>query len=228
MSAKEELADRRVTEWFLREQAQTQSHVHPHRSGIPQVITISRQFGAGGHTVAEALANRLGEPWEVWDRNIIEKVAESANVQKEMVRALDEHSRTWVDETMRFAIGLGIMEQATFRKHLALVLASLAQQGHTITIGRGANFILPAALNVRLMANLETRANTVMQLETIDHAHALKRIQQVDKERADYTRHYFDRDINDPRAYSMVLCVSDLGIEAAVEAIAAAATVRFK
>lgn len=228
MSAKEELADRRITEWFLREKAREKSHQHPHRSGIPHVITISRQFGAGGHTVATALAKRLGDPWEVWDRSIIDKVAESANVQKEMVRVLDEHSRTWVDDVMRFAMGLGIMEQATFRKHLALVLASLAQQGHIITIGRGANFVLPTALNVRLMANLEARAHTVAQLEGIDHTHALKRIQQVDKERADYTRHFFDRDINDPRAYGMVLCISGLGVDATVEAIAAAASARFK
>ncbi|HEY3412334.1 MAG TPA: cytidylate kinase-like family protein [Armatimonadota bacterium] len=228
MSAKEELADRRIREWFLREQAQRQSRSHTHRPGIPHMITISRQYGAGGHTVAEALVTRLGKPWEIWDRSIIEKMAESANVQKEMVLALDEHARTWVDETIHFAMGLGVMEQATFRKHLALVLASLAQQGHIITIGRGANFILPEALNVRLMANLETRSKTIMQLEGIDHAHALKRIQQVDRERADYTRRCFDRDINDPTAYDMVLSTGKLGIETTVEAIAVVATLRFK
>lgn len=220
-----QLADRRIKEWFLREKARREGHTHGRH--LPIAITISRQFGAGGHTVAEALARKLGEPWQTWDRSIIDRVADSAHVQHEMVEAIDEHARTWVEDVIRFAMGLGILEQATFRKHLALVLAALAQQGHIITIGRGANFVLPSALNIRLMADLEARAQTVMRLEQCSHAEALKKIHQVDKERADYTRKTFDRDIDDPCAYSMMLCTSDLGLPAVVEGIAAVARERF-
>lgn len=230
MSAPSEfhLADRRLTEWFLRERARHEGRSKQPQARCPIVITISRQFGAGGHTVADAVAQVLGKPWEVWDRAVIDLIADSAHVQKQMVSALDEHSRTWVEDIIRVSMGLGLMEQATFRKHLALVLGSLAQQGHIITIGRGANFVLPAALNVRLMADIETRARAVMALENVDHAKALKRIQQVDKERAEYTRTLFGRDINDPTAYSLVLSTSELGIDGAVHMVVAAARHRFE
>lgn len=221
------LADRRLTEWFLREQARHEGRSKQPKSKLPVVITISRQFGAGGHTVAEAVVQQLGKPWEVWDRAVLDLIADSAHVQKQMVSALDEHERNWVEDIIRVAMGLGLMEQATFRKHLALVLGSLAQQGHVITIGRGANFVLPTALNVRLMADIETRAQAIMALENVDHVSAIKRIQQVDKERADYTRMLFGRDINDPTAYSIVLSTSDLGIAGAVHTVVAAARQRF-
>jgi hypothetical protein len=229
MSARSEfqLADRRITEWFLRERAAREGEATVHHHHLPIAITISRQCGAGGHMVGEALERKLGKPWLVWDRAIIEEVASRANVHSEMIRSLDERSRTWVEDVIRFSMGLGIVEQAAFRKHLALVLASLAQQGHVITIGRGANFILPAALNVRLMADIETRAQTTMRLRDLGHADAIKYIQQIDKGRAEYTKTYFNRDINDPFAYSMVLCTSDLGIPATVDAIIAAARARF-
>lgn len=222
MSVTETIADRRVTEWFLRERAGRKARIQ-RPAAMPIAITISRQYGAGGHTVAQGLAARLGKPWEVWDRAIIEKVAASANVQTEMVHLLDEHSRSWVEDVIHFAMGLGILEQATFRKHLALVLASLAQQGHIIILGRGANFILPSALNIRLIGALESRIKTVMEQEHKDHAEAIRKIQQIDKERADYTRMCFGRDINDLTAYDMILSTSDLGIPATVEAIIAVA-----
>jgi cytidylate kinase len=230
MSAPSEfhLADRRLTEWFLREQAVREGRSKLPQTRFPVMITISRQFGAGGHTVAEAIVESLGTPWAVWDRAIIDRVAESAHVQKRMVDALDEHARNWVDGIIRVSMGLGMMEEVTFRKHLALVLGSLAQQGHIITIGRGANFVLPTALNVRLMADIETRAQAIMALENVDHATALKRIQQVDKERADYTRTIFSRDINDPAAYSLVINTSDLDIAGAIQAIVTVARQRFE
>lgn len=229
MSARSEfqLADGRISEWFLRERARNEGAANLQHRHVPVAITISRQCGAGGHAVGEALERRLGKPWQVWDRAIIEEVANSANVHAEMVRSMDERARTWVEDVIRFSMGLGIIEQATFRKHLAMVLASLAQQGHVITIGRGANFILPAALNVRLMADIETRAQAIMRLLDLGHADAIKHIQKVDKGRAEYTKTYFNRDINDPFAYSMVLCTSDLGIPATVDAIVAAAHARF-
>lgn len=227
MSVSQEIADKRVTEWFRREQALRESRAQQHRAVAPIAITISREYGAGGHTVAEGLVEQLGKPWEVWDRAIIEKISASAHVQTEMVRTLDEHSRTWVEEVIRLSMGVGIIEQATFRKHMALVLASLAQQGHAIIIGRGANLILPTALNVRLMAAQESRIQSVMEQDHLDHAAALKKIHVVDRERADYTRTYFGRDIDDLSAYDMVLSTSELGIPATIEAIAAVARVQF-
>lgn len=223
-------ADRRVTEWFLRERAR-RSRREP-AAGAPAkpkpVITLSRQYGAGGHTIAEKLLETLGAEWQVWDRQIIDQIAENAQIRREMVEALDERTQGWIDQFVKNVLGAQVMEIHGYRKHLVQVLLALGQQGHKILIGRGANFVLRNALNVRLHASVEYRAQAVMRLENIGHEEALRRIQRVDHERAEFTRSVFDRDIEDPTGYDMVIQTDTLGIEAAVAAIAAAARSLFR
>ncbi|HEY3268229.1 MAG TPA: cytidylate kinase-like family protein [Armatimonadota bacterium] len=226
MSAEVEsrLADRRVTEWFRRESGRKEGSTSREPAfETRSVITISRQFGAGGHTVAESLKARLGEPWQIWDKAIIEKVADSAKVRTEMVAALDEHAQSWLDEMLRISLGRDVMEPATYRRHLTQVLLVLAHQGHVITVGRGANFVLPDALNVRLQASLKHRIQTTMVREGLTHDEAARRVREVDHHREEFTRSVFGREIEDASAYDMVIQTDTLGMDATIAAIVAAA-----
>lgn len=220
------LADQRVTEWFLRERARSSRQQQEETSKPPAihaVITISRQFGAGGHTIAGMLAQRLGYPWQVWDKEIIDAIAQHAEMRKEMVESLDEHTQSWIEQMVSNILTLQVMEPLGYRRHLSEVLLALAQQGHKIIVGRGANFVLKDALNVRLRASLEYRAQATMKREGISHAAAIKQIHQVDRDRAEFTRSVFDRDVDDPSNYDMTLQMDTLGFSAAVEAIVGAA-----
>src|ERR1700754_5266430 len=55
-----------------------------------RLVTISREFGAGGSELAAALGTRLG--WPVLDHDIVHRVAERLSVDDDMVERLDEHS----------------------------------------------------------------------------------------------------------------------------------------
>jgi cytidylate kinase len=223
------LADQRVTEWFLRERARSSQQQEEVKKppAIRAVITISRQFGAGGHTVAEMLLQRLGRSWQVWDKEIIDAIAHHAEMRKEMVEALDEHTQSWIEQMVRNILTLQVMEPLGYRRHLSEVLLALAQQGHKIIVGRGANFVLKEALNIRLRASLEFRAQNTMQRENISHAAAIRQIHQVDRDRAEFTRSVFERDVDNPDNYDMTLQTDTLGFPAAVEAIIGAARVMF-
>jgi len=191
------------------------------------VITISRQYGAGGRTVAALVAQKMGPGWEVWDREIIEAMAHNAQARREMIEALDERTRSWIHEMAADIANVPTIEPLGYRRHLTQVLLALAQQGQKVIVGRGANFILKQALNVRLRAALEFRIQQVMRLENIGHDEALRRIHKVDRERADFTRRVFDRDIEDPDAYDMIIRTNAIGFDATAEAIAAAARAMF-
>lgn len=218
----QQLADRRVTEWFRREQARSES-VEPLPAPVARpVITLSRQFGAGGHTVADRLVEILGEPWEVWDKGLIEAVAASAHVRSGMVEALDERAQSWMDEMIYRAFGKDVLEPATYRKHLAQTVLALAQQGCKVIVGRGANFILHDALNVRLQASEPFRLKMTMARENLSEEEALRKIHQVDRARAEFTSNIFGRHIDDPAAYDLVIQADTLGLEPAIAAIAAA------
>jgi len=219
------LSDKRVTEWFILENARREDAraAKPAPPGTKPIITISRQHGVQGHAVAQRASEWLGQGWRIWDREIIDAVAESAQCRRQMVEALDEHAQHWVDNMTRNLFNVRFMESVTYRKHLVHVLLALAQQGHMILVGRGANFVVPGALNIRLVASLEYRISIVMEQDHLTREQATRRIHDVEHERTEFTHTVFGRNIDDPGANDMVLRMDSLGLDTAAAAIAAAA-----
>ncbi len=226
------LSDQRVTEWFLREKARREREKEESRPPAPPspipVITLSRQFGAGGHTVALKLVEVLGPRWQIWDKEIIEALARAAKLRTEMVETLDEHTQSWIEQMSRNLFNLRVMEPLAYRRHLTQVLLAVAQQGYKIIVGRGANFVLKDALNVRLRASEEFRIQLVMKRENVSHEEAARQIHLVDRDRSVFTRTVFAHDIDDPAAYDMTLMTDTLGFDASAAAIAAAARSMFR
>lgn len=223
------LADRRVREYLARQQALKAgvARTQEPASGRMVVITLSRQYGAGGHTVAELLVKRLGPDWTIWDRELIDAVAAKAEVSRQIVEALDERRQDWVREMAANLLAHKTLDAAGYKRHLAQVLLALAQQGKKIIVGRGSNFVLPAALNVRLEAALEFRIHATMVARKISRQEAMDLVLQSDRERADFCRGVFDRDIEDHSAYDMILQTDCLGYETCAEVILTAARCLF-
>lgn len=212
-----------MAEWVSRQRAQNEERTDSEGPvDWRTVVTISRQPGAGGHTVAERVCSALGPGWKVWDREIIDALAECANMRREMIESLDENVHSWLEQVVREVFGVTTMETFEYRRHLAQVLLSIAQQGHAVIVGRGANFLLKYGLNVRLQASREFRITETMAGENMDREQAEKRVREIDKRRADFTRSVFECDIDDIEAYDMILRTDVLGFDVATAAIVAA------
>ena len=54
-----------------------------------RIITISREFGSGGHTVGKKVAERLGIP--CYDNELIQKIAEQSGFVEEYIKEEGEH-----------------------------------------------------------------------------------------------------------------------------------------
>lgn len=217
------LAHRRVTEWMLQEQARRSQEEHRQAapSAVRTVITISRQYGAGGHAIGTRLVEMLGPDWQLWDRELLDAIAQSAQVRQEMVEAMDEHTQSWITNVIEAVFHPLALESHAYRQHLFTVLLAVAQQGRKIILGRGANFVLPDALNVRLRASEEFRVLRTMERLGLDRPHALRLTRQTDKERAHFIRSTFGKDVEDPTEYDMVIQTDHLGMDAAAAAIIA-------
>ena len=59
-----------------------------------RVITVNREFGSGGGTIAQTIARWLG--WKLLDRDIIDAIAYAAHVDSNLVRHYDEHVESWL------------------------------------------------------------------------------------------------------------------------------------
>ncbi|MDO8684877.1 MAG: cytidylate kinase-like family protein [Armatimonadota bacterium] len=191
----------------------------------PRIITISRQLGSGGRVVAEILAERIG--WSLWDRELVDAIAENAHLNARIVDSFDEKTVSEIEALTRSILGEPEIGGFLFGRQLARVVLSIARRGNAIILGRGANFVLPNALNIRLEASLEARISNMMKIEGLTREEAIDQIHHSDRERAAFTRQVFNKDIDDLSSYDLVIEMDCFTTADAAEIIITAAKCRF-
>lgn len=192
----------------------------------PPVITISRQLGSDGEKIAEQLGRELD--WEVWDSEIVDRIATDANVHREIVALLDERTVSAFEEISRALFGDDTsMASQTYLRHLVGTIMSIGQQGEAIIVGRGANFILPEALNVRIIASFDYRIDDLMKRDEISEREAERRIVRSDQDSADFIKKAFGADIDDVALYDLILRMDEFSIQGASQIICTSTRIKF-
>jgi cytidylate kinase len=194
------------------------------RAHLPPVITISCQPGGGGQEVA-ALLGQKG--WTVWDRELVNEIANDIHVQRQIVEHLDERAESLLEEMFQALFGATTITFQTYLRWLHRTILSIAAQGNAVIIGRGANFILPKALKVRAIASFDYRVEKLMALERMSEEEATRYIARSDQQRINFIRQCFGRDIDDASQYDMVIRMDDFRIPDAAEVIQLAAQIKF-
>jgi len=185
------------------------------KSAPPKLaVTISRQSGCGAHDIAELLANYLQRrgldktrPWNVLDRNLPEKVLEDHHLPIRFARFMPEDRFSEFGDVMEELLGAH-PPFSTFVRQTAETIFQLAEDGNVILIGRGANLItenLGHVFHVRLVGSLEHRVKHFQQSHGLTSQAALRRIREEDRGRKRYIKKYFDRDLDDPLLYHLVV-----------------------
>lgn len=183
-------------------------------------LLISREKGAGGRQVANLIGQSLG--WQVFDRQIVDAIADRTHMRQQLVETLDEKTRGGLEEFLRTVLtrDIGLTDYLT---HLRRVLLTLGQQGDVVIVGRGAEHILPVqfGLRVRLVAPLDIRVERIARANgsTPDAAKAL--IARVDQERKDFIRGQFQKDVRDPMNYDLMINTGALTAERTTEIVLA-------
>jgi cytidylate kinase len=192
-------------------------HLHPgvFSGGLPRrAVTISRQAGLGGHTVAEKLRELLQAqepeescPWAVFDRNLVKKVLEDHNLPANLARFMPEDRISEIQDTLDELFGLHPPSWILVRQTADTIL-HLAEVGNVILIGRGANVItskLDYVFHVRLVGSLERRVKRMQQSEHLNAQAALDLVRREDLGRRRYLYKYFNKDIDNPALYHLVI-----------------------
>jgi cytidylate kinase len=168
------------------------------------VVTISRNFGSLGKIVGKLLADTLEV--RCCDRYILQEVARRGNTDEELVKVLDEHISRIDKHWWSSLITKNTFSYEDYYKYLVKTVFSISLRGGVI-IGRGANLILgpERAFRVRIVGSPLICAKRVAERENISLEEAMQKVQDVDRERAEYTRKLYDADIDDPLSYDIVL-----------------------
>ncbi len=198
----ERLISEQVLEWSKRESIEKQKW---EKKEVWPVITISREFGAGGRTLARALGKRTG--FKVWDKELLSAISQEAGADERFLASLDEHRRKMIDDTL-YGSFMGSKHSNThYFRSLMRVVHTIGAHGKSIIVGRGSNYIIEsaAALRVRIVCPVEQRVGHVLEKNSVSEKDARKLIQERDADREDFIRHYFKRDPGNAPDYDLVL-----------------------
>ncbi|HBH86704.1 MAG TPA: hypothetical protein DDY17_03745 [Syntrophaceae bacterium] len=186
------------------------------------VITISREPGSGGSEIARKLAQDL--KMDLVGAQIIQKIAESADISAKLIESLDEKQITRRDDWISSLIETRHLWVDDYLRHLTKVIGTFGKQGNFIIVGRGAQYILPPedTFRLRFIADMETKILNVMRDFGSSSEDSEKYIIKTDSDRRAYLRKYFNADVTNPSDYDMVINTGKLGIDGSVEAVKAA------
>lgn len=193
---------------------------------VNPVITISRSMGSGGRIVAGKVAEDLG--FSLWDKELLDTIARGAAVSRRVVEAFDEKTVSEIVLLAHAAFGNRQMGDFVYGRHLARAVAEIASLGNAVILGRGANFLLPNALHVRIDASLERRIENMMNYESIDRRSAEARLRKSDKERARFVMRVFGKERVQDFRYDVAICMDKFTPDEAAEIIEAAHRAVFK
>jgi cytidylate kinase len=190
-------------------------------------LLISRQCGSGGLEVARLTGERLG--WEIYDREIVDKIAHLANARENLVESVDEKVRTRWESAWRPMINSEDVGCEAYLCYLRQVVLTLGRHGDVVIVGRGAQYILPlkGALRVRLTAPLEQRIKRIAEIRNINREQAEAWVHERDKERDGFIRKNFHIDPASPLNYDLFINTGEIPHQAAAEIVLSTLQAKF-
>jgi len=206
------------------------------------VVTITRQYGAGGSLVAQRVAGALG--WTVIDNQFVDEVAKRAGLPAETVAAREERAPSLLERLagtlalsapemfVPAASGAGEPDEEALLRVTERVIAEAAAHGRVVLVGRGATGYLATAregarvLHAYVVAPRDVRIRTVMERLAVTEAEAGKTVHDVDAARERYLERWYGRRRDDASNYHLVVNTAWLGYDGAAALIAGLARTR--
>ena len=177
------------------------------------LITISRNIGCGGTTIAKLVGDGLN--LEIYDDHRLQEEAVRMGVQTEELKGIDEKVPGLFDRIFS-------EKPRVYLDLLEAVVYEVAKKGQGIIMGHGSQILLRdfgCALHVRAYASEPFRIKHIMDQQGLNEEVARKLIHKSDNERGGFLRFSFHMDWNDLSLYDLVVNCDKLGTDLAAELI---------
>lgn len=192
------------------------------------IITIEREYGAGGSVVAKHLADHFG--WRLLDQELTSRIAAEACVDRSVVAGCDEHLDRPLQRLAKvfwrgsYERMLPMQDERVFDADCMVEMATkiigeAGEEGHCVIVGRGAPYILRQredAFHVFLYAPRDFKIQRLSR--RMSEKEATELVDSIDRERAEFIKRYFNKEWPCRSLYHVMLNTSK-GIDVSVEAI---------
>ena len=195
------------------------------------VITISRQFGAGGITLGKMVAEKLS--YSFVDTEIIKMVAEMANVSTHFVETVEKEAGGKFSKIINKLVSKpllervlkderGYIDEEIYLDYLVLIIAQMADEGKVVILGRGSQYILgdhPDAYHFLLIDEFANRVRFMRERYNLSQSRAEQVVKSEDKRRLNLYRKLHKTDYDRPSLYHLVLNMNKITLDQAREMI---------
>ena len=193
-----------------------------------KVITISREYGAGGHTIGKRVAQELGI--EIYDKDIVRETVRASGFETEVVQEEEEdvsRASTFLKSLCSSSVHYRDPQEVIHEVQTAVIL-QFAKKGPCVILGRCADDILRESdmdvLNVFIHADDLHRAVRISEMTGITNATELQKLMaKKDSSRRNYYEHYTHKKWGDSHNYDLTLDSGKLGVDLCVQMIVEAA-----
>ncbi|HNT76180.1 MAG TPA: cytidylate kinase-like family protein [Anaerolineae bacterium] len=168
-------------------------------NSLPMIPTIASATLREGYTYDEKVATLM--------------LQESIGRDEALLRRQVEHERR-------------VEASESYTELMRQVIQEYAQVGNVIIVGRGGQVLLhdhANVLHIRVMAPKPLRIQRLVERLGLDAKEAEKQINQSDKERARYLKHFYDVAWEDPDLYHMVVNTGKISVDLSTHLISEAA-----
>jgi cytidylate kinase len=204
--------------------------------GNNTIITISREFGSGGHEIGKKLSDKLDISF--YDRDLIGLAAQKSGMSREIFENVDETAQNPFFST--YASGpyiasgrFSALNDVSMNDQLFFiqsdVIRSLASEESCIIVGRCADYILrefPGVINVFIFADLQARIEKIARIHDISEHEAKNIAHKTDKRRANYYNYYSGKKWGRANSYHLSIDSGVTGLDNTVELINQYVTLR--
>jgi len=194
-----------------------------------KIITVEREYGAGGGEVAHLLSESLG--WKLWDQLLTEEIARLGNCPKAVVEVREERNdplyyrlfKSFLRGSYEGSINahkLKMVDSECILRLTERVVRQAASEGNCVIVGRGSQHFLenrPDVLRVFLYAPREDKVRRILGRGKSEKE-AQELVDTVDRDRVDFIQKYFHVEWPTRSLYHIMLNTS-VGEEAVVQTI---------
>ena len=179
------------------------------------IISVGREFGSGGHELAERLAKHYNIP--LYDKEIFDHVEEKGSINAEVAKYFDEKPVSPFFYPVSMDGNYLPLEQ-TVANH---IFDFIRTKGNTekesfVIVGRCAEYVLrdnPNMISIFILGTRDMKIQRVMKKYDLDEKAAYNKMKRADKMRKTYHNFYADGKWGDSRSYDICITSSTLGID---------------
>lgn len=217
--ALDKIVDEQIARWQTNRKRKYKKPIRP-------VITLSRLPGCNAWDIAKEISEAL--EIDFFDREIVDKIAENAEVNHRVVETVDEQDNSVVLDWLSTLTAERHLWPNEYLNHLTKIIGTIGAHGHAVILGRGASYILPkeVCLRVLVVAPLELRIKNVKDTYKVSEKVARQNVMGIESDRVAFIRRYFHADMLNPINYDLVFNMEMCDRDSVVEMVKVAYNTR--